>query len=136
MAILLVYNSSFDSHLEHLELVLKLLRQKTLFAKLSKCLFETSDVEYLGYTIIGGSVLMESAKVQTIQDWCQPSSVNQLRAFLGLTGYYYRFIKGYATLASPLTNLLKEDVLFALIKLRLHSINYSKRFPLNSASTS
>ncbi|XP_025628112.1 uncharacterized protein [Arachis hypogaea] len=106
---ILVYSSSFDSHLEHLELVLKLLRQKTLFAKLSKCLFGTNEVDYLGHTITGSGVLMESTKVQAIQDWPQPSSVKQLRAFLGLMGYYRHFIKGYATLVAPLTDLLKKD---------------------------
>ncbi|XP_072080989.1 uncharacterized protein [Arachis hypogaea] len=106
---ILVYSSSFDSHLEHLKLVLKLLRQETLFAKLSKCLFGTNDVDYLSHTITGSGVLTESTKVQAIQDWPQPSSVKQLHAFLGLTGYYCHFIKGYATLAAPLTDLLKKD---------------------------
>ncbi|XP_025703188.1 uncharacterized mitochondrial protein AtMg00860-like [Arachis hypogaea] len=106
---ILVYNNSFDIHLEHLGLALKLLKQKTLFAKLSKCLFGTNEVDYLGHTIIGGGVLMESAKVQAIQDWPQPSSVRQLRTFLGFMGYYRCFIKGNATLAALRTDLLKMD---------------------------
>ncbi|XP_072088166.1 uncharacterized protein [Arachis hypogaea] len=106
---ILVYSSGFDLHLEHLELVLKLLQQESLFAKLSKCLFGSPEVDYLGHTIRGGGVHMETAKVQAILEWPQPASVKQLQGFLGLTGYYRRFIKGYASLAAPLTDLLKKD---------------------------
>ncbi|XP_072072096.1 uncharacterized mitochondrial protein AtMg00860-like [Arachis hypogaea] len=106
---ILIYSDGFTKHIEHLEVVLKLLQQESLFAKLSKCIFGSSEVDYLGHTIRGGGVHMEMAKVQAVMDWPQPTNVKQLRGFLGLTGYYRRFIKGYASLASPLTDLLKKD---------------------------
>ncbi|XP_025625640.1 uncharacterized protein [Arachis hypogaea] len=106
---ILIYSDGFTKHLEHLEVVLKLLQQKSLFAKLSKCIFGSSEVDYLGHTIRGGGVHMEMAKVQAVMDWPQPTNIKQLRGFLGLTRYYRRFIKGYASLAFPLTDLLKKD---------------------------
>ncbi|XP_072086978.1 uncharacterized protein [Arachis hypogaea] len=93
----------------HLELVLKLLQQEQLFAKLSKCLFGTSEVDYLGHTISGNGVHMERAKVEAVTDWKPPQNLKQLREFLGLTSYYRCFIKGYATIAAPLIDLLKKE---------------------------
>ncbi|XP_072062290.1 uncharacterized protein [Arachis hypogaea] len=106
---ILVYSPSWNSHLQHLETVLQVLQRETLFAKLSKCLFGVTEIDYLGHTILGNGVHMEKDKVQAILDWQQPQNLKQLRGFLGLTGYYRRFIKGYASMAAPLTDLLKKD---------------------------
>ncbi|XP_072071838.1 uncharacterized mitochondrial protein AtMg00860-like [Arachis hypogaea] len=106
---ILVYSPSWQHHLNHLEIVLKLLQQETLYAKFTKCLFGVSEVDYLGHTISSNGVHMDKAKVQAVLDWKQPKNLKQLRGFLGLTGYYRRFIKGYAAIASPLTDLLKKD---------------------------
>jgi hypothetical protein len=67
------------------------------------------EVDYLGHTVSGSGVAMDKLKVQTVLDWPKPTNVKQLRGFLGLTGYYKRFIKSYATIATPLTNLLKKE---------------------------
>lgn len=77
--------------------------------KLSKCSFGLLEVDYLGHTISSNGVEMDKAKVQAVLDWPSPQTITQLRVFLGLTGYYRRFIKSYAQLAFPLTNLLKKD---------------------------
>ena len=106
---ILVYNPTWNSHLQHLESVLQVLQYNQLFAKLSKCAFGLTEVEYLGHTVSGEGVAMDKDKVQAVIDWPVPQNLKQLRGFLGLTGYYRRFIKGYASTASVLTNLLKKD---------------------------
>jgi len=106
---ILIYSPSWQLHLEHLELVLQLLQQHQLFAKFSKCCFGLRQVDYLGHTISGAGITMETAKVIVVLNWQSPKTVKQLRAFLGLTGYYRKFIKGYASMAAPLTEMLKKD---------------------------
>ena len=93
-------------HLKHLDTVLQVLQKESLYAKFSKCLFGTKEIDYLGHTILGGGVHMEKGKIQVVLDWPQPMNIKQLRGFLGFTGYYCRFIKGYASLTAPLTDLL------------------------------
>lgn len=104
----LVYSKSMKEHLEHLERVLQLLRKNCLFAKESKCKFGQSHVEYLGHVISGKGVSTDHKKVSAMLEWPQPSSVKELRGFLGLTGYYKKFIKNYAQLSKHVTNLLRK----------------------------
>lgn len=96
-------------HLDHLESVLQTLQQHVLFVKFSKCSFGTLEVEYLGHTVSGSGVAMDKSKVQAILDWPRPQNIKQLRGFLGLTGYYRKFIRAYASIVLPLINLLKKD---------------------------
>ncbi|WVZ02924.1 hypothetical protein V8G54_023730 [Vigna mungo] len=106
---ILVFSASWKTHLYHLEVVLKVLQREHLYAKISKCTFGTQQINYLGHTIEGNGVHMDKDKVQAVLEWPQPRNIKQLRGFLGLTGYYRRFIKGYASLASPLTELLIKN---------------------------
>ena len=106
---ILVCSQSWHHHLQHLEIVLQILQSEKLFAKLSKCSFGVREIDYLGHTITGHGVTLEKDKVAAVLDWPWPATLKQLRGFLGLTGYYRRFIRGYASLASPLTDLLKKD---------------------------
>lgn len=106
---ILIYSPTWMSHLDHLERVLHTLQQHVLFVKLSKCSFGMLEVDYLGHTVSGNGVSMDKGKVQAVLDWPPPKNLKQLRGFLGLTGYYRRFIKSYSTIALPLTNLLKRD---------------------------
>lgn len=105
---ILVFSKDLKEHLEHLEIVLALLREHTLFAKLSKCAFAVPQVEYLGHVISASGVSTDPAKIQAIAEWQTPKSVTQLRSFLGLAGYYRRFIQSYSIICRPLHDMLKK----------------------------
>ncbi|GJT50116.1 putative mitochondrial protein [Tanacetum coccineum] len=106
---ILVYSPSVSEHIDHLRRVLQVMREHNLFAKQSKCVFETTQVEYLGHIICAQGVSTHLSKIRAMQEWPVPSTLKQLRGFLGLTGHYKRFIKGYASISQPLTMLLKKD---------------------------
>lgn len=106
---ILVYSESLEQHLRHLQIVLQLLRTNKLFAKRSKCQFGQAKVEYLGHIISDRGVATDPEKVECMQNWPKPQNVKQLRGFLGLIGYYRKFVKGYGLLSKPLTSLLKKD---------------------------
>lgn len=106
---ILVYSTDEKEHLEHLELVFKVMRQHKLFAKMSKCEFLQGQVAYLGHVISKDGVAVDENKVKDMLAWPEPKSVKALRGFLGLSGYYRKFVKDYGTIAKPLTNLLQKD---------------------------
>jgi hypothetical protein len=106
---ILVYSDSEETHLHHLEQVFSLLADHQFFLKESKCSFAQTKVDYLGYIVIAGTVAPDPSKVQAILDWPPPKNLKALRGFLGLSGYYRKFIRGYASIAQPLTSLLKKD---------------------------
>ena len=90
-----------------MKIVFKLLRANTLYAKGSKCCFGVNQVEYLGHFISGKGVSTDPRKVEVVMQWPTPTSLKQLRGFLGLAGYYRRFVKDFGKIAQPLTNCLK-----------------------------
>ena len=98
-----------QDHLQHLESTFDILQQHSLLAKRSKCYFAQAKVEYLGHFISAEGVSTDPSKIEAVQKWPQPQNVSQLRGFLGLTGYYKRFVKGYGTICKPLTSLLKKN---------------------------
>ena len=106
---ILIYSPNWSAHLQHLETELKVLQQHNLYAKLSKCSFGLQEINYLGHTVSGKGVTMDQEKVQAVLNWPYPINLKQLRGFLGLTGYYRKFIKGYVSIATPLSNLLKKE---------------------------
>eukprot|EP01018_Ginkgo_biloba_P011642 Gb_37067 [translate_table: standard] len=106
---ILIYNRSRQGHIFHVDKVLQVLEDNQLFAKRSKCEFGKTKVEYLGHVISGEGVRANPKKIQAIREWPTPRNITNLRGFLGLTGYYWKFIRGYARIASPLTELLKKD---------------------------
>jgi len=109
---ILIYTPSIDSHAALLQQVFQILQDHQFFLKLSKCEFAKSELEYLGHTISSQGVSTEQSKVQVVSEWPVPQSVKDLRGFLGLTGYYRRFIQHYAMISRPLTSLLKKGVQF------------------------
>jgi hypothetical protein len=106
---ILIYSKSWSEHLQHLRSVLTVLRDNHLKVKNSKCVFATTSVAYLGHTISASGVAMDNDKVKSVTTWPQPVSARGLRGFLGLAGYYRRFIKDFGILVAPLTQLLKKD---------------------------
>lgn len=106
---ILVYSSSLSSHLQHLETIFETLQHGEFYLKQSKCSFAQETIEYLGHVVSGKGVTPEPSKIQAMVQWPNPRTAKELRAFLGLTGFYRKFIKGYATIAAPLTSLLCKD---------------------------
>lgn len=106
---ILIYSSSEEEHLVHLEEVFKTMRLNKLFAKRSKCEFGTDRVEYLGHFIQASGVSTDPRKVKAVKEWPIPKNLKMLRGFLGLAGYYRRFVKDFGPIARPLTTLTKTD---------------------------
>uniref|UniRef100_A0A8R7VF59 Reverse transcriptase domain-containing protein n=1 Tax=Triticum urartu TaxID=4572 RepID=A0A8R7VF59_TRIUA len=106
---ILIFSKSLTEHIAHLQIVLQLLKEHQLFAKMSKCVFGVQQVEYLGHIITGEGVSTDPAKVAAVADWPLPTTPTQLRGFLGLCGYYRRFVKFFGTIARPLHDVLRKD---------------------------
>jgi hypothetical protein len=106
---ILIYSASWADHLRHLQAVFTILQQHRLFVKHSKCAFGERSIAYLGHVISDAGVAMDPAKVQAVSAWPQPRSARAVRGFLGLAGYYRKFVQDYGSIAAPLTALLKKD---------------------------
>lgn len=106
---ILVYSQTIEDHTLHLRAVLEILRENRFFAKRSKCFFGQGRIEYLGHLITQQGIATDPSKIEAMQQWPIPTTLKGLRGFLGLTGYYRRFIKGYGAICKPLTELLKKS---------------------------
>lgn len=105
---ILIYSKNWADHVHHLSQVLEVLRTHKLYLKPSKCSFAQDSLEYLGHIISSKGVATDPGKIQAMLHWPVPTSHTEVRAFLGLTGYYRRFVKGYGLLAKPLTLVLRQ----------------------------
>ncbi|GIL68882.1 hypothetical protein Vafri_22136, partial [Volvox africanus] len=105
---ILVYSRTREEHLQHLRLVLDVLRREQLYAKLPKCHWLQPQVEYLGHIVSVDGVRMDPRKTAAVRDWPIPTNVQELRKFLGLTNYFRKFIDRYSILAAPLTSLTRK----------------------------
>ncbi|KAL9291833.1 putative nucleotidyltransferase, Ribonuclease H [Arabidopsis thaliana] len=109
---ILVYSKSWEAHQEHLRAVLERLREHELFAKLSKCSFSQRSVGFLGHVISDQGVSVDPEKIRSIKEWPRPRNATEIRSFLGLAGYYRRFVMSFASMAQPLTRLTGKDTAF------------------------
>ncbi|GJZ03752.1 putative reverse transcriptase domain-containing protein [Tanacetum coccineum] len=107
---ILIYSKNKQEHEEHLKLILELLKKEELYAKFSKCEFWIPKVQFLGHVIDSQGIHVDPAKIESIKDWASPKSPTEIRQFLGLAGYYRRFIEGFSKIAKPMTKLTQKKV--------------------------
>ena len=107
---ILVYSGSLEEHSEHLRIVLQTLRERQLYAMLSKCQFWLDRVAFLGHVIAAEGVSVDPQKIEAVVNWKPPKNVSEVRSFLGLAGYYRKFVEGFSKIAAPLTKLTRKDV--------------------------
>ncbi|KAK5775362.1 hypothetical protein PVK06_043246 [Gossypium arboreum] len=109
---ILVYSEMEAKHDEHLRIVLQVLREKELYAKFSKCEFWLREVTFLGHVVSAEGIKVDPRKIEAILEWKPPRSVSEIQSFLGLAGYYRRFVEGFSVIAAPLTKLIRKGVPF------------------------
>ena len=109
---IVVYSKNEEEHEQHLRIVLQTLREKQLYAKLSKCDFWLKEVFFLGHIVSAKGIKVDPAKIEAIVNWKPPRNVTKVRSFVGLAEYDGRFVNGFSVIASPLIKLLRKDVKF------------------------
>ena len=109
---ILVYSRSKEEHVEHLRIILQTLREHQLYAKFSKCEFWLDSVAFLGHVVSREGIQVDPKKIEAVMDWQRPTTVTEVRSFLGLAGYYRRFVQDFSRIAAPLTRLTQKNVRF------------------------
>ncbi|GKA95618.1 putative nucleotidyltransferase, ribonuclease H [Tanacetum coccineum] len=105
---ILIYSKTQEEHVEHLRLVLELLKKEKLYAKFSKCEFWLREVQFLGHVINGNGIHVDPSKIEAVKNWKAPRTPTEVRSFLGLAGYYRRFIENFSKIAKSLTILTQK----------------------------
>ncbi|KAH0765418.1 hypothetical protein KY285_001289 [Solanum tuberosum] len=100
---ILIYSRNEEDHAIHLRIVLQTLKDRELYAKFSKCEFWLEPVAFLGHIVSGDGIRVNTQKIEAVQNWPRPTSLTDIKSFLGLAGYYRRFIEGFSSISSPLT---------------------------------
>ncbi|XP_029145743.1 uncharacterized protein [Arachis hypogaea] len=113
---ILVYSKTAKEHEKHLRIVLQILKKRKLYAKLSKCEFWKEEVKFLGHVVSKGGIAIDPSNVEAVMEWERPTTVTEVRSFLGLVGYYWRFIEGFSRIALPMTKLTRKEEPVAIEK--------------------
>ncbi|WVZ64006.1 hypothetical protein U9M48_013592 [Paspalum notatum var. saurae] len=124
---ILIYSKTEEGHEEHLRIVLQKLREHKLYAKLSKCVFWLDQVPFLGHIVSKGGIMVDPSKINSVIDWKVLEVVKEVRGFLGLVGYYRRFIESFSKIAKPMTSLLEKGVPFIWTKERQDAFDELKK---------
>jgi len=106
---IILFSVTQEQHIERLEMILRRLKEANLKLKPSKCTLMQREVTFLGHVISHQGIATDPEKIKLIEEWPVPTNLKQLRGFLGLTGYYRRFVNGYSVITTPLNYLLKKD---------------------------
>jgi hypothetical protein len=109
---ILIYSKSLEEHEDHLRHVLQRLKEKWLYAKFSKCEFWLDKVVFLGHVVSKDSISVDTKKVEAVVNWERPTSVHEIKSFLGMAGYYRRFVEVFSKLLGPLTALTRKNACF------------------------
>ena len=109
---ILIYSQFEEEHEDHLRVVLQLLRYHQLYAKFSKCEFWLTELRFLGHVVSASGVLVDPEKVEVVMSWERPKLVFEIHSFLGLAGYYRRFIEDFSRSTKPMTRLTRKEVKF------------------------
>lgn len=109
---ILVFSKSLKDHVTHLTTVLQTLRKERLYANMDKCLFGVGKLVFLGFVVSSKGVHVDESKINDVKTWPQPTNLQQVHSFLGLAGFYYRFVKDFSTIALPLHALSKKNAPF------------------------
>lgn len=109
---ILIYSRNIKEHEEHLRLVLQTLREHQLYGKFSKCDFYKKQIQYLGHIITKEGIVVDPEKIKTIMEWPTQKDVADIRSFMGLAGYYRRFVEKISRIAYPITSLQKKGKIF------------------------
>jgi len=124
---ILIYSPDVKQHEEHLRTVLEILRRERLFAKFSKCDFWLEQVAFLGHVVSKDGIKVDPGKVEVVLNWKAPTNVSEIRSFVGLAGYYRRFIQDFSKIAAPLTTLTRKGVKFVWSQKCEHAFQELKR---------
>ncbi|CAN4115829.1 unnamed protein product [Withania somnifera] len=117
---ILVYSRSKSDHERHLALILRTPREHGLYAKFSKCEFWLESVAFLGHVVSKVGVSVDPAKIRAVREWTRPTTIYEIRSFVGTAGYYRRFVEGFSSIVAPLTRVIA----YSLRQLKVHERSY------------
>ena len=123
---ILIYSKTLEEHVDHLHVVLNILRENKLYANLKKYSFCLEYVVFLGFVISSKGISVDEEKVKAIREWPIPKNANKVRSFHGLASFHRRFVKNFSSLTAPLNELVKKNTVFKLIGVHEKTFNLLK----------